>query len=266
MAKAFWKGAISFGLVVIPVRMYVATQQRTFSLHNLHKKCHTRPKQVWYCPLDDEYFTSRDTVKGYEYTKGKYVLLTDNDLEKVPVKTKHTIDIFGFVSSEDIDPVYFYDAHYLEPDELGVKPFSVLRAALGESGQMGLAKVALQRREHLCCLRPTERIMVLHTLHYQNEVRSADELTSAAEKPGAEELKMAKTLIQAMETRFQPDQYEDGYREALRQIIQAKIEGEEIEVPKVEEAAEVPDLMSALRQSIEAAQEKGKKEPVGARK
>ncbi len=268
MAKAFWKGAIRFGMVVIPVRMYVATQSNRLQLHNLHKKCHTRPKQVWYCPVDDEYFTSKETVKGYEYARGKYVILSDKDFEKVPLKTKHTIEILGFVDSGDIDPVYYYDAHYLEPDELGVKPFSLLRAALMDTGRVGLAKVVLQRREHLCCLRPADDIMVLHTLHYAGEVRPAGELTPANEKPSDEEMKMAKTLIEAMETSFEPKKYRDEYQKALREVVRAKIEGEEVEVPGPEEAAEVPDLMTALRESLEAAQEKPskKKEPAGARK
>ena len=149
MARAFWKGAISFGMVVIPVRMYIATGSRTLPLHLLHKKCLTRPKQVPFCEPDNEYFSIKDTVRGYEYTKGQYVVLDETDFQKVPIRTARAIEIKGFVQSKEIDPVYFYDCHCLEPEELGVKPFSLLRQILLKTGRVGVAKVSFQKREHL---------------------------------------------------------------------------------------------------------------------
>lgn len=255
MPRAFWRGAISFGMVVIPIRMYVATQSTTPSFHLLHNKCLTRPKQVLYCELDNEYFTRTDTLRGYEYSRGHYVVLEEDDFEKVPVKTSHTIDIFGFVDPDEIDPIYIYDTHYLEPEELGMKPFSLFRQALDETHRVGMAKVAFQKREHLCFLRPTDSTIFLHTLHFQNEIRSADELLRPEIASTAEEVNMAKSLVEVMATRFEPERYRDDYQEALKNVIEAKLKGEEIKAPTVVRP-EFPDLMTALRQSVEEARKK----------
>jgi DNA end-binding protein Ku len=219
-------------------------------------------KQVLYCPEDDEYLGYDDTVRGYEYAKGQYVVMKDSDFEKVPVKTKHTIDVVGFVKSADIDPVYYYDAHYLEPEEIGTRPYSLLRRALLDSGRVGIAKAAFQRQEHLCCIRPNERILILHTLHYQHEIRSADDVSAPEEELRQEEMKMAKSLIGEMTTDFQPDQYKDEYKNALQKLIKAKLEGQEIVVSRKAEAEEAPELLEALRKSIES--KRNQKEKAGA--
>ena len=137
MARSFWKGVISFGMVAIPVKMYVAAETKTTSFHVLHKTCRNRLKQMWYCPVDDQYLSLQDSVKGYEYAPDQYVVLDDKDFEKVPVKTLHSINITGFVESKEIDPIYFRGSHYLEPDELGVKPFLLLREALTKDAPVG---------------------------------------------------------------------------------------------------------------------------------
>lgn len=262
MARAFWRGAISFGMVVIPVRMYVATTSNTPAFHFLHNKCLTRPKQVLYCEQDNEYLTTKDTVRGYEYARGQYVVLEDNDFKKVLVKTTHTIDIRGFVDAQEIEAIYYDGSHYLEPEELGVKPFSLLREALSSTRQVGIAKVTFQRREHLCCVRPLDDIMLLHTLHYSDEILPRSELTPAKVDVAPEEREMAVSLVKAMARSFKVDEYEDKYRVALQKVIEAKIKGEEIKVPREAKVA-VPDLMSALRASIEAATKKvSEKRPV----
>jgi len=156
MPKAFWKGIISFSMVAIPVRMSVATVTKTPGFHYLHKKCLTRPRQVLYCAEDDEYFSTKDTVRGYEYSKDQYVVFEEEDFDKVPVRTTHSIDIIGFVDAKEIDIIYYSRAHYLEPEELGEKPFHLLKTVLAKTGLVGIAKVAFQRREHLCCLRPLD--------------------------------------------------------------------------------------------------------------
>ncbi len=253
MARAFWKSAISFGMVAIPVKMYTATEGRSLALHYLHKKCFTRPKQVWYCPVDEEYLTSDDLIRGYEYNKGQYVTLDESDFKKVPLRTTHAIEIVGFVESREIDPIYYRDAYYLEPEELGAKPFRLLMQALLKAGRLGLAKVVLQRREHLCCLRPLDDILVLHTMYYRDEVLSRSELAPPEREVSAEEIEMATTLVTAMARKFAPEEYRDEYHAALRDLIEAKVKGEEIRVPKAPRV-EVTDLMSALRASVETAQ------------
>ncbi len=255
MARPFWKGVISFGLVIIPVKMYVATQSRNISFHLLHKKCLTRPKQVLHCELDNEYFTSKDTVRGYEYAKDQYVVFTEEDFEKVPVKTSHKIDISGFVSAEEIDAIYYRDSHYLEPEELGAKPFNLLKEVLAKTKLVGVAKVTFAKREHLCTVKPLDDILELNTMYYHNEIKSHKELTPRKPELTDSELEMATSLVKAMSTTFKPEKYKDDYYEALKYVIEAKVKGGEIKVPE-EPRVEVPDLMAALKASIEATKKK----------
>jgi len=263
MAKAFWKGAISFGMVSIPVKMYVATLSHGTNFHLLHKKCLTRPKQVLHCEKDDEYFSIKDTVRGYEYGKGRYVVLDEGDFEKVPVRTKHVIDILSFASEDEIDPAYFDGSHYLEPEELAVKPYNLLREALRKAGRVGIAKVSFQRKEHLCCLKPRDNLLALHTMHYQDEVLATSEIDIPKVEVNAAELKTAGSLIDVMTAKFQPEQYRDEYQKALEKIIKDKVKGKEtIEVTPEEAIKEIPDLMAALRASIKVAS----KETAGSRR
>jgi len=251
MARAFWRGVISFSLVAIPVKMYRATESKALSFHYLHKKCFTRPKQVSYCQQDDEYFGTSDTVRGYEYAKDQYVILEESDLEKVAVKTTHAISIMGFVKSQEIDPIYYDASHYLEPEQLGAKPFSLLREVLLKTQRVALAKVAFQRREHLCSLRPLDDILVLHSLHFADEILSRDELAVPKQELTSPELEMATSLVNAMAISFKPEDYKDEYALALERLVAAKVKGEEIKVPKAPKV-EIGDLMAALRASIKA--------------
>ena len=258
MAKPFWKGAISFGLVNIPVKMSVAAETTTSpGFHYLHNKCLTRPKQVLYCEKDDEYITTTDTELGYEYSKNQFVIFSDEDFEKVPVRTAHTIDIISFVKAGEIDPIFYYSSHYLEPDERGEKAFALLRQALIKTDLYGIAKVSFQRREHLVVLRPFEDILTLHSLHYQREIRPRGGVSIPEKQVVASELEMATSLISTMAQSFKPETYRDEYREALDTMIEAKIQGKEIKVVEAPASAATSDLMSALKASIEAAK-KGK--------
>jgi DNA end-binding protein Ku len=250
MPKAFWKGVISFGLVAIPVKMYVGTESKALSFHLLHKKCLTRPKQVLHCEADDVYFSIQDTVRGYEVAKDQFVVLDDSDFEKVPIRTSHSIDISGFVEASEIDPIYYYGCHYIEPEELGVKPFQLLREALQKTGRAGIAKVSFQRREHLGLLRPFEQILVLHTLHYESEILPREGLIVPGSKVSKAELDMAVSLIKAMEKDFNPGEYRDEYQDALTKVVDAKMAGKKIAAPPVPKA-EITDLMAALRASIQ---------------
>jgi len=255
MAKAFWKGAISFGMVTIPVRMSIATESKTPALHYLHKKCLTRPKQLLYCEQDDEYFGVKDTVRGYEYAKDQYVVLDDDELDKVPVKSTHSIDITSFVKGQEIDAIYYDGSHYLEPEELGLKPFFLLKTVMEKTGLVGIAKVAFQRREHLCCLRPYDQILTLHTLHFKQDVIRPPELEQPKKELSKGELEMASKLVEAMTTDFKPYEYRDEYAVALKKLVEAKLKGVEIKAPEIPKA-EVGDLMKALRESVAAAGKK----------
>lgn len=252
MPTSFWKGAISFGMVAIPVKMSIATESKTLAFHYLHKKCLTRPKQVLYCAEDKEYFSTAETVRGYEYSKNQFVIFDESDFDKVPVKTNHTIDINGFVKASEIDAIYYSDSHYLEPEKLGVKPFQLLKTVLEQTGTVGIAKVAFQRREHLCCLRPLDKIIVLQTMHYQQEILSPEDLALPAQKFSVAELEMATKLVKTMTTSFKPEEYHDDYAAALQQMVDAKLKGVEIKTPEISNM-EFKDLMTALKASVAAA-------------
>jgi DNA end-binding protein Ku len=258
MAKAFWKGVISFGMVVIPVRMYVATEPRTLNFHLLHNKCLTRPRQVLHCEKDEEYFSSRDTVRGFEYARDQFIVLNNDDFNKVPINTAHSIRILGFVESREIDSIYYQNSHYIEPEELGMKPFSLLKEVLSKTKRVGIAKVTFQRREHLCALRPFEQIMVLHSMYYHNEIVTHKNESEIMKQEITEaELKMAMSLVEAMSTTFKSESYQDDYRDALKKLIEAKLKGVTIKAPE-EPKSEIPDLMAALKASLEAAKKKSR--------
>ena len=252
MARAFWKGIISFGMVAIPVRLSLATESQTPAFHYLHKKDLVRPKQVLYCPADNEYIERSDTVRGYEYAKDRYVVFDDEDFEKVPVRTSHAIEISAFIKIEEIDLIYYEGSHYLEPEELGVKPFALLRTVLEKTGRVAIAKVAFQRREHLCCLRPVDDTLVLHTLNYTENILPRPDIPAPKQAISDAELNMATKLVEAMSSDFQPEQYHDEYSQALKKMVEAKLQGVEIEAPK-EEKFEIEDLMEALKASVAAA-------------
>jgi DNA end-binding protein Ku len=255
MPRAFWKGVISFGMVVIPIRMYIATESRSLSFHLLHKKCHSRPKQVLHCEQDGEYFSLKDTVRGYEYAKGQYLVLDEDDFKRVPLRTAHSIDIMGFVKSSEIDLLYFQNNHYIEPEELGLKPFSLLNRVLSQSGRLGLAKVSFQKREHLGVLRPHGDLMVLTTLFYSDEIISPPQINSSQSAYSETELKMAESLVEAMAMPFNPQSYHDQYKTALKQLVDAKLQGVALKAPE-EPETRVEDLMEALKASLAAARHK----------
>ena len=250
MPRAFWKGAISFGLVVIPVSMSVAIRERPLRFSYLHKKDLVKPNQVLHCPDDGEYFGISDTVRGYEYAKDQYIVITDKDFEAVPLHTTRSIDIQAFVDAGDIDPIFFFDTHYLEPQAMGQKPFTLLRQAMVESGKVAVAKVVFARKEHLACLRPYKDTLILHSMRYPDEIVSVPEAVESKSAPTKAELNMAVSLIKSMEAPFKPEQYHDEYRLALEKIIAAKLKGKKIEAPKAAPEKETEDLMAALEASL----------------
>jgi DNA end-binding protein Ku len=255
-----WKGAIQFGLVTIPVKLYLATESDyTIRFNMLHEKDHSRIQMKTWCPVEDAPISRADTVKGYEYAPGEYVVITDEDLEKVPLKTVRSIEIEQFTKADDEEAAntrFVKQAYYVEPDKIGRKPFYLLRSVLQEEGLKAICKVVIKDREALAALDPFADTMLLTTLHWPDEVRSTSELDLPDEdyefKPA--ELAMARQLVSAMTGEFNPAEYKDEYRDALMGVIESKVEGHEVKAPEpVEEGGKLVDLMAALEASVNAA-------------
>ncbi len=258
MARAMWKGAVQFGLVTIPVKLYLATESKGISFNMLHKDDLSRIQMKIWCPVEDEPIARSETVKGYEYAPGQYVVVTDEDLERVPLKTVRSIEIEQFTKAERDDAAvrFVKSAYYLEPDKVGRKAFRLLKSVLEKEGLTAICKVVIKDREALAALDPFGDTMLMTTLHWPDEIRATDELDLGDEeydfKPA--ELAMASQLVSAMTSEFDPSQYRDEYREALEAVIQAKVEGEEtVAVEAPEEGGKLIDLMAALEASVSAA-------------
>lgn len=258
MAKAIWSGSISFGMVTIPVKLFGATESKDISFNLLHATCGTRLKQVRWCPTDEVEVPWNETTRGYEYAKGQYVVLTDEDFEKLPLPSKHTIEISAFVAEQEIDPVFYERSYYLAPDERAEKPYALLMQALGEKKLAAIAAITIRKKEQLCVLRPQAGVMMLETLYYPDEIRAQPEVEVKGAKVTGRELEMAFTLIELLRKPFDPEEYKDHYREALEAVIEAKLEGKEVVTsPEVRES-KVIDLADALRRSVEAARKSSK--------
>ena len=259
MARAMWKGAIQFGLVTIPVKLYVATESRAgVSFNMLHASDLSRIQMKIYCPVEDEVIARSDTVKGFEYAPGDYVVVTDEDLESLPLKTVRSIEIEQFVESAEAETNtrFVKQAYYIEPDKIGRKAFGLLKSVLRDKGLTAICKVVIKDREALAALDPFENTMVLSTLYWPDEIRGLGELDLPEEEPEIKpaEKAMAEQLIGAMTGAFDPGQYRDEYRTALMQIIDSKVQGRAfVATPAAEETSNLVDLMAALEASVRAA-------------
>ncbi len=263
--RAIWKGAVSFGLVSIPVKLYTATEERDVSFHQVHRSDGGRIRYKRVCQLDGEEVQYSDIAKGYELPSGETVVITDDDLADLPLTSSRVVDVLSFVPLEQVDPIYFAKSYYLEPDKTATKPYVLLRDALEKADSVALVKVAIRTRETLATLRVRDGVLVLETMVWPDEVRTPDFAfldDDVTVRP--QELAMAESLIESMTADFDPGQYHDEYREALEQVIEAKVEGREIvEQPVQEEdTGSVVDLMAALRASVAAAK-KGRGEADG---
>jgi DNA end-binding protein Ku len=258
--KTIWKGAISFGLVTIPVRVYGATEAKSLRFHQLHEPDGGRIRYKRVCSVDGEEVEYSEIVKGYEYEKDHYVTLTDEELDSLPVKTAKAIEIERFVDAEEIDPIYFQKAYYLVPEGTGVKAYHLLREAMADDGKVALAKVAFRDKEHLATLRLRDNVFVLETMFWPDEIRTPkfDVLDESVELR-AQEIRMARSLIDSLTDAFEPQEFTDDYRAALEELVQKKIQGEEITYTEDAEPSKVVDLMEALKASVEAAKSGGGK-------
>ncbi|MFY9588303.1 MAG: Ku protein [Actinomycetota bacterium] len=251
MAKTIWKGAISFGLVTIPIRVYTATDEKSLKFNQLHEKDQGRIKYKRVCSVDGEEVPYDEIVKGFEYEKDHYVVLADDELDR-GIRSSRAIDILKFVPEDEIDAIYWKNPYYLVPEQTGAKAYALLRKALGEEGYVALAKVSFRDKEHLATLRLRGNVFVLETMYWPDEIRPADfEELEIDEDVRPQELKMARSLIENMTDHFDPDEFHDEYREQLEEVVQAKIQGKEIAVVEETGTATVVDLMEALKASVE---------------
>jgi DNA end-binding protein Ku len=248
--RSIWRGAISFGLVSVPVRMFTATSSKELRFHFLHKEDLTPIGYDKVRKDTGEHVDPEDIVRGFEVEKGRYVPLEEEDLDRLDVELTKAIDICDFVDLDEIDPIYFRKAYYLLPDDGAEKPYLLLVRALEETGKVGIAKVVIRNKQHLACLRPVEGKLVVETMYYADEVRKPEPVEVKGELRKAE-LDMAKSLVENLSETFDPEKYDDTYRKELLELLRAKAEGTELPEPAQDGGGEVVDLMAALRESVE---------------
>jgi DNA end-binding protein Ku len=261
-----WKGFLKVSLVNIPVKVFPATESAdSLSFNQLHAECQTRIQQKRWCSHCEREVPNTELVKGYEFEKGRYVIVSDEDIQKVRVESTRVINLVQFADDSEIDPIYVDRAYYLAPDgPMAAEAFAVMRE--GMAGKAGIGKMALYGREYLVAIRPKKKGLVMYTLHHDAEIRSIDqieELSSVPTKVNPAEMKLAKQVIATFDAELNLKDYKDEYKEGLRKIIDAKIAGEEIVAPEVEEPARVVDLMEALKRSLDSVS-RDKKKPAKA--
>ena len=260
--RSMWKGAVSFGLVMIPVKLYAATETQDIAFRQVHRDDGGRIRFKRFCSIEDVEVPYEDVAKGYELPGGEIVVLTEDDMAELPLPTTRSIEVVQFTPAEQVDPILFNKSYYVEPEAVGARAYCLLRDALEESGKIAIAQVALRQRESLAILRVREGVLVLETLLWPDEVREAafpfldDDI-----EVRPQELRMASSLIESMTVDFDPEDYHDSYREALQELVNAKVEGREVIQP---EAGEIPSgdtssLADALRASLAAARGGGEK-------
>ncbi|MGI3782281.1 MAG: Ku protein [Janthinobacterium lividum] len=258
MPRSIWKGAISFGLVTIPVKLYSATEEKDIAFRQVHAVDGGRIKYRRVCEIDGEEVPYPEIAKGYELADGRMVILEKEDFDSLPLATTKAVEVVQFVAEEEVDPTYFSKTYFLQADGPGTKPYVLLRDALIKTGQCALVKVALRSREALALVRPRDGMLVMHTMLWPDELRDGafaapPETVSVSDA----EVTMAQSFIEALSGDFRPEEYTDAYREALEEVVQNKAAG----VPMVEQSeapqeAEVVDLVAALRASVEAAKKR----------
>src|SRR5262249_47999986 len=264
MASSVWKGHLTFGLVSFPIRLFSAARSETVSFNLLHKDDNSRIRQVTFCQAEDKPVPRTELVKGYEYEKDHYVVIDDEDIKKVAPKTAKVMEILEFVKADQVDPIYLESSYYVAPDEGGEKSYALLFQALRESKFYALAKVAMHNREHIIVLRPGAKGILSHTMYFQDEIRQVEEFRTDTSLVKDKELEMAKMLISSLESNFEPQKYHDEYRDNLRKMIEAKIEGKKVVAAPTEHIAPVIDIMEALKRSLAEKRKPAQAETVSA--
>src|SRR5215469_12126097 len=265
--RSMWKGAVSFGLVMIPVKLYAATEQKDIAFRQVHQKDGGRVRFRRFCSIEDIEVAYEDIAKGYELPGGEVVVLSEEDMADLPLPTTRNIEVVQFCPAEQVDPIMFNRSYYAEPETAGARAYVLLRDAMEQSGKVAIAKVALRQRESLAVLRVREGVLVLETLLWPDEVRQTEfPFLDDDIDVRPQELRMASSLIESMTVDFEPDEYHDNYREALQEVVNAKIEGREILQPEpgAEAVSQPSSLADALRASLAAAKGGGKLSIAGA--
>lgn len=256
-----WKGSISFGLVNIPVKLHAATENKDIKLRQLHKECNSPINYEKVCPVCEKKVSNEEIVKAYEYAKNKFVVLDEEELEKLRKENEEkAVEIIEFVKLEEIDPIYFERSYFLAPDTNGQKAYALLRQALHDSGKIGVAKITIRSKEQLAVVRVYKNTLVMETIHFPDEVRNVDDVPNipSSDKVVEKELQTALLLIDQLTAKFEPEKYQDEYRTALLDLIEQKRTGE-ITVTAGEKEVKLPSEMSDLMSALQASLEKTKK-------
>jgi DNA end-binding protein Ku len=254
--RSIWRGAINFGMVTIPCKLYTATEQKDVRFRLVHKKDGARIVEKRFCSEEDKEVPWEEVGRGYEVSKGEFVVMDQEEISGAAPERTHTIDIGDFVELDEIDPIYFEKSYYLEPVDVGAKPFNLLRRALEETSRVAVAKVAIRTKERLATLRVYQETMVLETMYWPDEIRSIRDLdlpSGKAAAPAPNEVEMARTLIENLASHFDPDQYKDEFRSTLMELIERKMRGEKRSAKRRKPDPKVVDLMEALQASLSAA-------------
>jgi DNA end-binding protein Ku len=251
MANSIWRGHIAFGMVSFPVKLGAAARTQTISFHQLHNCDHSRVKQVLYCQAEDRPVARDELIKGYEYEKDRYVIVEDCDLERVAPASASVMEVLEFVPGAEIDPLYLDASYYVQPEVAGERPYALLLETLRQTGYVGIGQWTLHSREHIVVLRPGRTGLLLHTMYYSAEVRAVDEFRTDTTQISAQELELATLLVRALAGPFQPAKYHDHYQENLRALLDAKIQGQEMEERAAKPVlAPVVDILEALKASL----------------
>jgi len=265
MAASVWKGYLTFGLISIPIRLHSAARSEGIHFNQLHTVCHARIKQPQYCPTCQRMVERSEIVKGYEYEKDQYVLVEEEEIKKIAPPSARTMEIMEFVNLADVDPLYFETSYLAVPEEPGRKPYRLLVQTMEESGRAAIAKVAMHQREYTVIIRPRTHGLTLHTMYYADEVRSVPEYGSTdGVQVKAEEVKLAKQLVDSLTGEFDPKKYRDEYQDRLKALVEAKLKGREVATAPEPELAPVIDMMEALKRSLAAREAAPKKPPARA--
>ena len=253
MATSVWKGYLTFGLISVPVRLFSAARTEHIAFNQLHKVCKTRVRQPLYCPTCERMVERSEIVKGYEYEKGQYVLVEDEEVKKIAPPSASTMEIQEFVNLADVDPLYLDASYYMVPEDAGRKAYQLLVKTMEETGRAAIVKLVMHQREYVVLVRPHDNGLTLHTMYFADEVRSLPEYGSQDEvKVKPEEIKLAKQLVESLAGDFDPKKYHDEYKEQLKALLDAKLRGQEVTVAAQPQLAPVIDMMEALKASLAA--------------
>ena len=258
--RSVWKGVISFGLVNIPVKLYTARKKHIPSFKYLHKICGTPLKYERYCPKCDKEVPWEEVVRGYEYEKGKFVVLNDSDFERIAQTDTKRIDVIEFIEITDLDPIYYDNAYYVDVEKGGEKGLALFYRVLKDTGKAALGKVVFRDREHLVVIRPYNDTLILHTLYYSDEILPPPrKIGKLGIRLSPAEIRLAKELIDSLSGSLEIDQFKDEYKERLLHLIEGKIHGIEPSIPVEQEITETKELLASLKASVERLRKKGKK-------